>query len=312
MSAIGIEDVDRYRRFKVAERDQLRADREAEQAKPQGERQRLPRPLSDSSINKTIRLLASILEQAVEYGHLPRNPAAGRKRLLRERQPDRSFLEPAQTVALLDAAAVLDSRREGDVGRRRPLLAVMALGGLRIGEALGLRWRDVSLASQRLAVGGTKTDSARRTVALSPMLAEALTEYRARARYLEPDDLLFPTSTGRRDGESNVRRRILAPAVALANDRRDADLAPIDHRTTPHSLRRTFASLLLFANVDLRRVMAEIGHSDPKMTLSVYAQVVSIEPDRQLLEVLVGRGYRAEPGRIENVGASGAAVQPVP
>lgn len=303
LSAITVEQVDRFRQFKVRERDDLEAARAAEAKKPEGERQRLPRPMSNGSINKTIRLLATILEQAVEYGLIDRNPAQGRKRLLRERRPDRSFLEPAQTVALLDAAATLDARaREGDVGRRRPLLAVLALGGLRIGEALNLRWRDVSLASQRLTVVASKTDAGRRTVALSPLLLEALTEYRARAACVDPDDYVFATSTGRRDGESNVRRRILTPAAELADERGDSDAGPIGH-VKPHDLRRTFASLLLFANVDLRRVMAEIGHTDPKMTLAVYAQVVSIEPDRQLLEVLVGRGYRAEPGAVGELGA---------
>jgi hypothetical protein len=43
-------------------------------------------------------------------------------------------------------------------------------------------------------------------------------------------------------------------------------------RVTPHTLRRTFASLCFFAGRDLRWVMGQVGHDDPRMTLGVYAQ----------------------------------------
>ncbi|MDX6676968.1 MAG: hypothetical protein QOE31_1020 [Solirubrobacteraceae bacterium] len=43
-------------------------------------------------------------------------------------------------------------------------------------------------------------------------------------------------------------------------------------RVTPHTLRRTFASLCFFAGRDLRWVMGQLGHDDPRMTLAVYAQ----------------------------------------
>jgi hypothetical protein len=49
-----------------------------------------------------------VLEQAVEYGYLDRNPAQGRKRLLRESRPPRSYLQPDQVAALLAAAGELD------------------------------------------------------------------------------------------------------------------------------------------------------------------------------------------------------------
>lgn len=46
-------------------------------------------------------------------------------------------------------------------------------------------------------------------------------------------------------------------------------------RVTPHTLRRTFASLCFFAGRDLRRVMGQLGHDDPGMTLAVYAQCMA-------------------------------------
>jgi integrase len=44
---------------------------------------------------------------------------------------------------------------------------------------------------------------------------------------------------------------------------------------TPHSLRRTFASLLFVAGADVPYAMAQMGHADPKMTLGIYAQVIA-------------------------------------
>lgn len=48
---------------------------------------------------------------------------------------------------------------------------------------------------------------------------------------------------------------------------------------TPHSLRRTFISLLLAAGADVPYVMAQAGHTDPKMTLGLYAQVIASKTD---------------------------------
>jgi hypothetical protein len=58
----------------------------------------------------TIRLLAAVLEQAVEYGYIDRNPGSGPKRLLRQPKPSRSYLQPEQVAALLTAAGNLDVR----------------------------------------------------------------------------------------------------------------------------------------------------------------------------------------------------------
>jgi integrase len=280
LSAITVEEVDRYRREKVRESKATEAARRRQLAKPEKERQRLARPLSNGSINKTIRLLAVVLEQAVEYGHLDRNPARGRKRLLRENKPNRSYLQPDQVAALLSAAGTLDAEaREGDAGRRHPLLATLTLAGLRISEALDLRWRDVNLNGRCLRVMASKTDTGVREIDLTPALQELLAAYRRRSPYTKPGDLVFPTSEGKRDNPSNVRNRFLVSAAKLANaDLRAAGREPMP-AVTPHSLRRTFISLLLATGADVPYVMAQAGHTDPKMTLGLYAQVIASKTD---------------------------------
>jgi len=282
LSAITIEEVDRYRAFKVAERERIRKARERGDT--------TARPLSNESINKTLVLLAAILDVAVEYGHMPANPASGRRRRLKAATPARTFLHPPQVAALLAAAGRLDQEapREGDSRRRQPLLATLALAGLRIGEALELRWRDVNLGAGRLDVTDAKTPAGVRRVDLTPALRELLTEYRARARHARPADYVFATEPGYgrrkgktgstdgggRDDESNVRR-LLARAVAAANGTLDGQEAqPIPAGLTPHSLRRTYISLQLAGGADVRYVMGQVGHTDPGLTLRIYAQVI--------------------------------------
>ncbi len=292
LAAITVEEVDRYRRGKVRESQELREVREINAKLPKDKRKRLPRPLSNGSINKTIRLLAVILELAVEYEHLPRNPAQGRKRLLKESSPPRSYLQPEQVAALLTAAGKLDSKaRFGDTRRRRPLLAVLTLAGLRIGEALDLRWRDVSLGARKLRVAKAKTDAGVREVDLTPTLQELLSEYRTRTKHADPDDLVFPTAKGRRDNASNVRERFLASAVKLANEELEKTGSDPIRNVTPHSLRRTFISLLfsLPQPPSVPYVMAQVGHNDPKVTLGIYAQVIASKDDHgAALDGLVG------------------------
>jgi integrase len=89
------------------------------------------------------------LEVAVEYDLIPTNPAAGRRRRLKADRPQRAYLDSAgQISALLDAAGALDAEARPDRSHvaRRPLVATRLFAGLRIGELLELRWRDVDLA----------------------------------------------------------------------------------------------------------------------------------------------------------------------
>jgi integrase len=290
LSAITVEEVDRYRREKVRESKAVAVARQRQLAMSEMDRKRLVRPLSNGSINKTIRLLAVVLTQAVEYGYLGRNPAKGRKRLLKEDKPTRSYLQPDQVAALLSAAGKIDTdAREGDTRRRRPLLATLTLAGLRISEALDLRWRDVNLDARRLRVATAKTDAGIREVDLTPALQELLADYRSRSPYTQPGDLVFPTGAGKRDNPSNVRNRFLDSAAKLANAHlRAAGREPMPD-VTPHSLRRTFISLLLAAGADVPYVMAQAGHTDPKMTLGLYAKVIASKTDHgAALDGIVG------------------------
>lgn len=247
---ITVEDVDRYRLGKVRE----------------GE-------LGVTSINKTLTTLAAILETAVEYELIDRNPARGRRRRLPAVAPRRSWLDRAEHIAaLLDAAGRVDEEARVRRGQRRALLATLTFTGLRLGEALSLRWRDIDLARSTITVRAAKTDAGVRVVNILPVLRDELGDYRARLDPA-PDALIFATTTGHRHGATNVRRRVLATAVEQANAQLAQNKAePLPEGLTPHSLRRTFASLLFALGEAPPYVMAQMGHTTPNLTLAIYAR----------------------------------------
>jgi transposase/integrase len=198
-----------------------------------------------SSINKTIATLATILEVAVDYDLIERNPAHGRRRRLRGSTPKRPWLDRADhIVALLDGTRDLDEKARAARGQRRALLATLVFAGLRLGETLALRWRDLDLVRGTIVVSAAKTDAGMRGVNILPILHDELTRYRSQLT-ISDESLVFGTGTGRPHGATNVRRRVLAKSIERANaalEKKSAE--PLPRGLTPHALRRTFASLL--------------------------------------------------------------------
>ena len=287
LDAITVEDVDRYRAAKV------RAGK-----------------LGPTSINKTLSTLAAILEVACEYGHVDRNVAQGRRRRLPAPAPSRTSVDRADhIVALLDAAAELDAKSLARRGQRRALLATLVFAGLRIGEALTLQWGDVDLARSTLQVRAAKTDAGVRTVNMVPVLRDELDAYRARTLYGR-DVLVFGSSKGRVQSPSNVRTRVLVKSVENANVKlKKAGVEPIP-TLTPHSLRRTFASLLFAIDETPPYVMSQMGHTTANLTLAVYARQMNRrdgEPER--LKALVRGAEMAAIGSQHGETAENAALR---
>ncbi len=248
--------------------------------------------LSATSINKTITRLGQVLEVAVEYGLIDRNPARGKRRRLKATTPAPVWLDSAEQIAaLLDAAGELDRNAPKDKRhvQRRAILSTLTLAGLRIGELIDLRWRDVNLADGRLMVRQSKTDAGARTVDLLPALRDELASLKANAKG-GAGERVFPTRPGGPMNPSNVRNRILAPAAKRANERLEAaEATPLPENLTPHKLRHTFASLLVALGVDPGAVMDQLGHTDPAFALRVYRHGMRRDAEaKNRLRTLVG------------------------
>jgi integrase len=302
LSHITVAEVDRYRASKSRESSKLAdaqkdwrtrlEDAKDRKARRELQRERPPRPLSAGSINKTLITLSQIMEVAVEYELIERNPAKGKRRRLKASKPPAVWLDRAEHItALLDAAGELD--REAPAERkhieRRALLSVLTFAGLRIGELIDLLWRDVDLSGGKLAVRASKTDAGVRTIDALPVLRDELAALKAR-RNPAGSDLVFPTSQGAPQNPSNIRQRVLAPAVKRANDRlEDAGEVPLPQPLTPHKLRHTYASLLVALGTDPGAAMDQLGHTDPGFTLRVYRHGMRRDAaSKQALRELVG------------------------
>jgi len=231
--------------------------------------------LSPRSTRYVLQVLRIALNKAVRWGLAARNVAT---LVDAPRVPykDVRVLSPEETKRLLDAAR----------GDPIEALVVLAVGtGLRLGEALGLKWPDIDLdrrqlrvnkSLQRVAGQGqvlmeTKTRRSRRSIILPVKTAEALRSQRVRqadqhraagSEWLEAG-FVFTSSTGRPLDQRNVQRsfRRLVRKARLPKMRF-------------HDLRHSCASLLLGEGISPRVVMETLGHSRISVTMDTYTHVM--------------------------------------
>jgi integrase len=281
--------VKRYTAAKLLEADAIRdaaakgepMTREVEDRHGRTYRQPL-RAMTPRSINMTVATLRSIMESAIDDDDLSklisRNPARGRR--VKEKAPRRSYLDTAKHIAaLLDAAGELDrdAKRDRRHIERRAMISTLVFGGLRIGELCALRERDLDVASGWLSTG-SKTDAGQRKVKIRGALRDELLALRGRRSARSSSAYVYATRTGAQMSPDNFRSRVLSAAVKRANANLEAEgLAPLPERITPHSLRRTFASVLYALGETPPVVMQEMGHTDPALALRVYASAMRFD-----------------------------------
>jgi integrase len=227
------------------------------------------------TINKVRQLVCAIFNYGMRphtYA-LPSNPA---EHADRRREPDAAplaFYTPEQVETLaqaLQSGAHRDLSRptfsaEEITARAREdaqdgeIVRLAAFAGLRRGELVALRWRDVDFAGRKITVrralsGDTEVRSTKsrraREVPLPNHAAAALERLRRRAEFIGPDDYAFANRFGRRIDPAAFRRR-------FERARDAAGLEPLKF----HGLRHTYGSLLVAGGVDLPSVKAAMGHS---------------------------------------------------
>jgi integrase len=245
--------------------------------------------LAAESINRTIDTLAAVLDLAIDYGHVERNVARGRRRKLATRKKRPVYLDGAdQIVAILDAARELDGAKTSRTSDRYPLVATLLFAGPRAEEAGELLVRDLDLDRGYLEVGRSKTDAGLRKIDLLPVLQDVLATYKAGHRG-GVDDLLFTTRAGTARNRHNIARRVLTPVVARADELLEQRRQhPMPRGVTAHKMRHTFASILFAIGRDAPYVMGQLGHNDPAFTLRVYGHVMRFSSqDRARLKALV-------------------------
>ena len=169
-----------------------------------------------------------------------------------------------------------------------------AFTGLRRGELVALRWRDVDFAAHRIRVCGsyaggqltTPKSGKVRSVPLAPAVAEALARLGQREFLVDEDDLVFPGIAGGYLDASALLKRYKRALAA-------AGLRPLRF----HDLRHTFGTTMI-RKADIVRVQEWMGHADIETTRK-YLHFVPRPDDARLvaeafaIEPVPGAGAKA-------------------
>ncbi len=210
--------------------------------------------LSNRSKNKLLTAMHGIFRRAQTAYGLEVNPMGRVEKHPQKRSGDIEVFSPEEVWALVRAAT-----SEQDAA----LFLTAAFTGLRRGELLALRWRDVDFAGSTVRVRGsyaggqltTPKSGKVRAVPMAPDVASALAQLGQREHWTCEDDLVFVGGTGGYlDGSALCRRY----KVAL----RRAGLRQLRF----HDLRHTFGTRMI-AKADIRRVQEWMGHADIQTTM---------------------------------------------
>lgn len=246
----------------------------------QWKRDRAPR-----TVKRMYGVLRAILNYAVARELIAVSPCRGIS--LPKAQPlSRPVVSPEQVATLAEALGP-------DYEAMCYLGAVL---GLRWGECAGLRVGRVDFLQGTVQVveqitrgrkgalvaGPPKSDAGRRTLSVPQPLLDLLSTHLARRGLTGADEgaYVFTMPAGGPLRYERWRRRTWLPACAAVG---------LDGLTF-HDLRRANATALVLDNVDLKTAQSRLGHSDPRLTLAVYAQATT-EADRAAAERLGARFF---------------------
>jgi integrase len=239
-----------------------------------------------NSVEKCYLRISQVLDRAVRLRIIPHNV-------------NRDVDKPAAPATEKKAWALEEARRFLEVSRTHvyhPFWALALHTGLRRGELLGLRWKDIDFAAGTarvvqtiLAVYGRphpqqRTKSgAGRTIDLEPEAVALLVEHRERQRARrvtiedwDDHDLVFCGPRGKPIWPDDVRMAFT----------RLAKRANVPHVTT-HGQRHTMATLWLAAGVNIKVVQERLGHSRASVTMNIYAHAIP-GMQRQAVEQMRG------------------------
>jgi integrase len=233
--------------------------------------------VSAATVRRAHDVLHNLLDDARRLGHVAVNVTEN----VQPPKPERRIM---QVLSRDQVAAFLDTIR-GDRLEALYLLAITT--GMREGELLALKWREVNLDADALritatlyrrkarnfAITPTKTHKSDRMVALAPVAVDALRSHRARqleerlalGDAWQDNDLVFPLQDGSPMDGQNMYRYEFRRQLARAG------LPPIRFP----GLRHTFATLMREQGMDIKDVADALGHSSPTITATLYTHVTT-------------------------------------
>lgn len=243
--------------------------------------------MSLAMVRKVQTSLVGVLAKAIDNRLVGTNVAlkAERPSTKRKKAPIRI---PSEEVvgAMLRAANNLDN----EFPEIFPALLLVSHTGLRSAELRGLAWPQLTLPKNGKAgsvevlqtvddrytgeiVPTVKSAAGFRTIPIAPEVVEVLRKWKARCAP-SPDNLVFPNGRGRAISESNwrdVRWLRIMRAVGEAKATGGGHWKPT---FGVHALRHFYASQLIAANVDRKRITYWLGHATYAITHDIYGHLM--------------------------------------
>ncbi len=234
--------------------------------------------LSGKTILEVHRLLHTVMEQAMMEGLIPYNPAARVEPPKREKS-DLVYYQPEEVSAILSAL-----EEEGE--QWRMLVLLLLVSGCRRGEALGLKWEDVSFEFNRIHicrnvlytkekgvyVDTPKTENSTRYVTIPADIMAELRKHKAwqsaeRMRlgtYYENEGYVFTQENG----------SPLHPCSVTSWMTKFSKRHGLPHLNA-HGFRHTMASMLIYNGVDPVTVSHRLGHDQVSTTTNIYSHMIA-------------------------------------
>ncbi len=212
------------------------------------------RQLANRTREKSITVFHGVMERARKLYRLSANPVADVEKPRTASRTNINVFSPEEIMALVRAA---DSEQDAAI------YLTAAFTGLRQGELVALRWRDVDFPGSAIRVRASYTNghltSAKsgkvRSVPMAPRVAEALARLSQREFFTDEDDVVFAGITGGYLDGSALSKRYRAALQRAA-------LRPLRF----HDLRHTFGTRVIGV-VDIRRVQEWMGHANVQTTM---------------------------------------------
>ncbi len=223
--------------------------------------------LANATKAKVRNVMHGIFAHACRYEWLHQNPISlVRQSAKREKMPD--VLAAEELKKLL---AELQNPA-------RALVFLTAATGLRVSEALGLKWSDVDFGTRAINlsrsvvhqhVGEMKTEASRKPVPMDGALATALFEWSRQTPYRQPGDWVFasPKMNGKQPywPETLLKSYVQPIAKRLS----------ITKKIGWHTFRRTLATLLTGSDENAKTTQELMRHANAGITMNLYAQALT-------------------------------------
>jgi len=229
-------------------------------------RTRLEAGKAIATINKELSVLRNILNTAAEWGKLRKAPP--KIRLLKENNQRIRYLDEDEEILLFNACPEF----------LKPIIEVALNTGMRRGEILGLKWKDIDFDQKNITLSDTKSGE-RRQVPMNSTVADILSDIKKKSE----SDYVFPGN----DIETHISKSYVSHKFESVI--RQAGIENFKF----HDLRHTFASRLVMKGVNLKVVQELLGHKTFNMTLR-YAHL-SPDQKKTAVELLVEKN-RKGPG----------------